>query len=58
VSLNVANIADQVEVTAETVTKMLQGFRDEIVETVLNKNVNASLTFGIGSLNLGKDGSI
>jgi len=56
-TLNVAQIADACKLTVETVTGLLSGIRDEIVDFVLSKKNNASLNFGFGILQLRGQGT-
>lgn len=44
--------------TVETVTAILSGIRDEIVDLVVVKKQNASLNFSFGTLNLRAGGTV
>ena len=57
-SLSVAQLSDLSAQTAETVTGLLAGVRDEIVESVIQRKNNCSLNFGFGILNLRANGTV
>lgn len=56
-TISVSQLADACNQTVETVTGILSGIRDEIVDFVLVKKNNASLNFGFGVLNLRAQGT-
>lgn len=51
-------IAEACQTSTETVTAFFAGIRDEVVDLVLNKNLNVSLNFGFGILNLRQGGTV
>jgi hypothetical protein len=56
--LSINTIADATNQTVETVTGILAGIRDEIVDHVIIKKNNASLNFGVGVLSLRQSGTV
>jgi hypothetical protein len=54
VSVNYGQIAEQSDLTVESVYSILAGVRDEIVNQVILKQGNAQLNFGFGTLYLRK----
>lgn len=53
-----AALAEQCGTTVETVTGILSGVRDEIVDLVVVKKQNAALNLGFGTLNLRAGGTV
>lgn len=53
-----AQLAEQCGMTVETVTGVMSGVRDEIVDLVVVKKQNASLNLGFGTLNLRAGGTV
>lgn len=51
-TISVGKIAEKSDLSNETVTSVLAGVRDEIVELVSTKKTNVTLNFGFGTLNL------
>jgi hypothetical protein len=52
ITVSVSQLADACNQTVETVSGLLSGIRDEILDLVLVSKKNASLNFGFGVLNL------
>jgi hypothetical protein len=57
-TLSVAQLSDLSAQTAENVTGLLAGVRDEIVESVIQRKNNCSLNFGFGILSLRANGTV
>ena len=55
-AISVSYIAEQANLTVESVTNLLAGIRDEVVEVVKNQTV--ALNFGFGTLTLRVGGSV
>ena len=57
-ALSFGPIAEHCNTTTETVSSLLSGVRDEVVDNVLVKRKDVTLNFGVGTLNLRQGGFI
>lgn len=51
-TVNISALADACSTSTETVSSLLTGIRDEIVDFVVVRKINAYLNFGFGILSL------
>lgn len=58
VTISIAKVAEAADLSVETVTSILAGVRDEIVDLVMVRKTNATLNFGFGLLQLRIGGTI
>lgn len=56
--MSVSALADNCGTNTETVTGILAGIRDEIVDLVIGRKSNVSLNLGFGILNLRSGGTV